>query len=73
MRSPNQPSFVRHIDGAGYGNNDKQYTHDEDGALEEAEVEIRRLKMRVVELEAHNARLITQIKELKGKRPNEQR
>jgi len=66
MRNENTPTFVRHIDGAGYGAG-REYTHDEDGALEQAEQEIRRLKGRLVELEATNARLIAQLRELKGK------
>jgi hypothetical protein len=43
MRSANQPTFVRHIDGAAYGDG-QQRIMDEDDALEQAEAEIRRLK-----------------------------
>ncbi len=46
MRSANQPTFVRHIDGAAYGDG-QQHIMDEDHALEQAEAEIRRLKDRL--------------------------
>ena len=45
-RSANQPTFVRHIDGAAYGDG-KQRIMDEDDALEQAEAEIRRLKQQL--------------------------
>jgi NTP pyrophosphatase (non-canonical NTP hydrolase) len=43
MRSKNDPTFVRHIDAAGYGAGAPR-PMDEDDALEQAEAEIRRLK-----------------------------
>jgi len=43
MRTPSQPTFVRHVDAAGYGSNQPR-PMDEDDALEQAEAEIRRLK-----------------------------
>lgn len=49
MRSPNQPTFVRHIDAAGYGAGQPR-PMDEDDALEQAEAEIRRLKQQVKHL-----------------------
>lgn len=51
MRSKNDPTFVRHIDAAGYGAGEHR-PMDEDHALELAEAEIRRLKATVKALTA---------------------
>jgi len=46
MRNPNQPTFARHIDAAGYGSGQPR-PMDEDDALEQAEAEIRKLNATV--------------------------
>jgi hypothetical protein len=44
MRSKHDQTFVKHIDGAGYGAGEPKPIMDEDDALEQAEADIRRLK-----------------------------
>lgn len=56
---------IKYIENAGYG---AQRPMDEDHALEQAEQEIRRLKIKVAELEADLVRMIERMKALKNAR-----